>query len=133
MSFRYAYTIHGRPVSKKNSRPIRMKRDGRRFVGNHDRYLAWADDAILELRCQRGSVPTLSNRTRVHVDVVVYLAKGQAMDSDGALSAPFDALEDAGVLANDAQIKSHTIRMSRDWKDPRVEMVVRPYGGDRCR
>jgi Holliday junction resolvase RusA-like endonuclease len=127
MGFSYAYTIHGRPVAKKNRHRVRFTANGRAFVGNDDVYLRWADDAALELRCQRGNVPTIPRNVQLHADVTVFLARGQRMDSDNALGGPFDALQDAGVVANDAQIKSHTLRMDRDRANPRVEIRLTPF------
>lgn len=123
--FSYRYTIRGRIVAKKNRHRVRRRGD-RVFVANDRTFLAWADDAAMQLRVQKGSVPTIGRKVRLHADVVVYLAKGQRMDGDNALGGPFDALEAAGVVANDNQIKSHTFTKRRDWENPRVEITLSP-------
>lgn len=119
------YVIRGRPVSKKNSRPIRLnKKTGKRFIGNNEMYLEWANDAAYQLRDQRIVFGAVTLKVRLHADVAIYLAKGQTMDIDNALCAGFDALQASGVIKNDAQIKSCTAKMGRDGGNPRVEIVL---------
>lgn len=112
-------TIHGRPVSKKNSRPIHVI-NGRPFIGNSKSYRVWHKQAVTELLAQRSECFT--GNQKLHADVRVYLAKGQTMDIDNALGGPFDALEAAGIVRNDHQIASATVKRSRDRENPRVEI-----------
>ena len=45
----FHFVITGRPVSKKNGRPIRRnRRTGNRFVGNNDKYLGWEPWAVAQ-------------------------------------------------------------------------------------
>lgn len=127
MSWCYRYTIHGRLVAKKNSHRVRL-RNGRAFIGNSREYLRWADAAIVQVRSQRGAVPTIPSQVDVAAKVVVYLGKGQRMDSDNAMGGPFDVLQQAGVLGNDNQIKGHMAVKLRDSRNPRVEITLMPYG-----
>jgi len=119
------YVIEGRPASKKNSHRVRHGR-GRSFVGNSGAYLRWADGAVTQLQFQRGSVATIPSSQMLHASVAVYLAKGQRMDIDNALGGPFDVLQAAKVIANDAQIKSLTVSMHRDPVAPRVAIDLVP-------
>ena len=127
MTWRYHYTIHGRPVSKKNGHRVRYCR-GRQFVGNSFQYIDWAESAIMELKCQRGRTPTIPIAEKVGITLTVFLDKGQReMDLDNVLGAPFDALEGAGVVKNDRQFKLVRCDQLRDPLDPRIEIELTPW------
>ncbi len=57
-------------------------------------------------------------------------ADGQARgDVDATCKAALDALEDAGVVANDAQVESLIATKHYDPKHPRIEVDVEPWDG----
>lgn len=126
MPWSYRYVIRGRVVAKKNSHRIR-RRGNVTFIGNSREYLDWADAAIVQVRLQRGRTPTIERSVPLRALLTVYLGRGQRIDSDNATSGPFDVLQQAGVIANDNQIVSHTTTKARDWRDPRVEVELTPY------
>jgi Holliday junction resolvase RusA-like endonuclease len=130
MSFHYVYTIHGRIVSKKNSHRARW-RGNMVYVGNSDTYLNWERDATTELRYQRGRVPTIPKGQLVGISMTIYLAKRQrAFDEDNAMGGVYDALQGAGVVENDRQLRLVRLEQLRDSTDPRVEIELTPWVGN---
>ena len=113
--------IIGRPVSQKNSRTV--KRFGRRMIPTADpRVKAYKGEAMLQLRGQWRGRKTINGD--VFVSLVVYQAKGQAIDLDNAIQAPLDSLQAAGIIMNDYQVAQIHARRDRDQENPRVELWI---------
>lgn len=62
-------------------------------------------------------------QNRYHLDVTVYRSKNVG-DIDNFYKGVADALEDAGILANDSQIDLMTGRKLIDKRQPRVEFTL---------
>jgi Holliday junction resolvase RusA-like endonuclease len=94
---------------------------------------SWADMAKLELRsqwrqvsCEPLSGPvTLEVRTHWHRLRRKGPAKGQPLgDVDATCKAVLDALQEAGVLYNDAQVYRVTLVNIYDRENPRIEVLL---------
>lgn len=118
--------VRGRPVNKKNcygigyrARPCRCGAIPKIVL--QDPAKTWESDAILQLRSQWGR-PSLPNDARVKMIVETFMGKGQHLDCPGLAEAPADAMEAAGIFANDYSIDETVIRRFRDRDDPRQEI-----------
>lgn len=59
------------------------------------------------------------------VELVIFLGKRKRGDGDNFAKVCLDGLQDAGVIHSDAAVKSLTVRVERDWANPRTEISVR--------
>ena len=115
-------TIHGKPISWKNSRNIAVV-NGRRIVVKNQRQVDWLSDAIVELRSQyKGYAIKDKGLT---VELVCYCGSGRMPDIDNIAAGVLDALERARIIENDSQIDRLVIERSMDMDDPRVEILLR--------
>jgi Holliday junction resolvase RusA-like endonuclease len=127
------FTIHGRPVSQKNAKQIMRNGNGRPFIGSDRKVKAWHKAAAIQLREQieaMGGVRTIlaSEPTRVCVDV--YQGARQSIDLDNAVQAPLDALQAAGVFANDYCVtRLECTRIDTERGEPRVEIFIETLKG----
>lgn len=123
------YVVHGRYVSKKNGKEIRVGRGGHRYIGSSTEFLDWQNDAIMELRAQRSSTMTIADG-KVGIAITLFLAKGQReFDIDNLLGGIFDALQAARIVANDRQfVLTKSPEQFRDPADPRIEVELEPLG-----
>lgn len=128
---RFEFTVIGKPVSWKNNPKVgRNKYTGKVFVTKPKEKLDWLDDAVLQLRNQyrlQGGREPIPRDLEVNAAIVSYCAKNQwrKIDTDNLYGGPHDALEAAGVLIDDWQIRSHNGSDRRlDDKNPRVEIVL---------
>ena len=117
-------TILGRPGTKKN-RPqlFRNKRTGKPMLIQSKEARAWEASAVTQLRLQwKGPALTVPCR----LDCIFYVHPQQRGDTTNYASALSDALEHAGVVANDRQF--NVVRAERivDRDTPRVECRVTP-------
>lgn len=115
-------TIVGAPVTKKNSpRIFRSKRTGKPFVMPSKCAVDWTDSAILQIARQHVGRPI---EAHVNVAALVYRKKSTG-DLLNYLAAIHDALEAAGVVANDRLIVSvDGSRLLKDASSPRVELTI---------
>lgn len=70
----------------------------------------------------KGSVDAHSYK----VCVTIYLGKGKRGDAGNFEKCIGDGLEDAGIITNDSKIRHYDIKVDRDWKNPRTEILVTP-------
>lgn len=63
----------------------------------------------------------------VHADITMYFPNLLGRDNDNALKTIFDCLEGI-VLENDNQITDQSVRRRLDKSNPRVEILITPYG-----
>jgi Holliday junction resolvase RusA-like endonuclease len=120
-SFDLRFTIPGKPAVLKNSKIIVTKpfprlvpsKVSREWARRAEHALTWHDDPIAG---------------DVWVQIVTYAHDRRRRDLDNSLSGPLDALVAAGVLGDDAQVKSlDGSRLLYDKENPRVEIRLRPF------
>lgn len=120
----FAATVEGAPRTKKNSAQL--------IPGFHPRivpskaYRTWERSAVPQLRAAWRRAPLTD---AVQVSAVFYREKNLG-DLCGYLQALGDALEVAGVIANDRQIASWDgSRLAKDAANPRVELTLATLEG----
>jgi Holliday junction resolvase RusA-like endonuclease len=80
----------------------------------------WAVAAIVHGRVMRDA-------KCYRVSVLIFLGKGQRGDAANFEKGIGDGLQDARVFKNDSRIKRYHIEVSRDWSNPRTEILVEVY------
>jgi len=63
----------------------------------------------------------------VQVDIKLFYSTNRKRDTDNALKTIFDALTGI-VLKDDSQIIKHSVEKAIDKANPRVELIITPYG-----
>lgn len=132
--------IEGPPRTKKNSQRILRGRGGRPFVAQAKTAVAWENSAILQLRSQLHRVPSNDPSGRVvllpyfsdavNLRALIYRDRAGRADLLNYLAAVSDALEGAGVVADDMLVLGvDGSRLFVDRKRPRVEIEITPLGG----
>ncbi|MCG8433537.1 MAG: RusA family crossover junction endodeoxyribonuclease [Gammaproteobacteria bacterium] len=116
------FTIIGAPVSQKNRKIIMRSAKGKLFIGSDPRVAEWKNSAVLQIRSQWGCGSPLVGPLRI--DLVVYQGARQRLDGDNAIAGALDALEAAGVVANDYQFEQGSWTRRRDADDPRIEIQI---------
>jgi Holliday junction resolvase RusA-like endonuclease len=119
-------TILGKPATKKNS--MRLIQAGQRLIPIPSKAnVAWTNDAIRQLRDQyrgpRGPLPALTGPVSVTYEIVLRGHQHEG-DADNYLAATNDALQRAGVIANDRQIRCGTFAKRYDPENPRVDLTI---------
>lgn len=117
------FTITGAVRSKKNSmRIVTNPRTGKPFPIQSKAQCTWAKSAVLQLKSQWGGKEPLL--VPVRMTATLYCERRGA-DMLNLLAAVSDALEAAGIIANDRQVVSvDGSRMLKDAERPRVEVEV---------
>jgi len=115
-------TILGKPATKKNS--MRLWRMGRRTVPVPSKAnVSWTNDAVRQLRDQYGPRPPLTGPVAVRYRIVLRDGRSEG-DADNYMAATNDALQKAGVLANDRQIRCGQFSKEYDRENARVELTI---------
>jgi Holliday junction resolvase RusA-like endonuclease len=100
---------------------------GRPFILPSLANQVWHRDAVRQLRAQwvgpRGTLPALIGPVSVHYDIVLKNHQHEG-DADNYMAAINDALQAAGVIANDKQIRCGTFAKRYDPGNPRVEIMI---------
>jgi len=120
----FACSVLGPPVTKKNSqRVFRNRKTGKPFIVQSKQAKAWETSAVLQLRAAwRGRAPLTG---QVSMAAVFYRTR-RVGDLGNFLAAVCDAIERAGIVANDKQIvRFDGSRLDADPKNPRVEILIR--------
>ena len=124
------FVIRGRMASKKNSKQIGFnRRTKRRFIRSSDQWKAYEKHALWQLRAQKWA-PTITEN--VHVCALYYPPDRKwELDTLAVYEGVGDLLQDAGIIANDRQIKSWdgSRIMEPDKTDPRVEITIEEMEG----
>lgn len=129
-----AFTIHGEPVSQKNSRQLgRVAGQLRSFANKGVK--RWHEDAAMQLAIQVGTnritsplnVRGVQRYGELLTLVSVYQGAGQHLDADNAVAAPLDALKKAGVITSDYWCNPLHVTRLADAERPRVEVSLEPY------
>lgn len=118
-------TIHGQPITKKNSQQIIMA--GKRpCIIQSKAYRSYEKLAKQQIDIL-GSREPISGP--VSVKCLYYLATTKTPDLSNLMAATHDILEGCGVILNDEQIKSvDGTRIMGKSPAPRVEIEIEPFG-----
>jgi Holliday junction resolvase RusA-like endonuclease len=133
-------TILGRPITKSNSQRIGRSRSGKPFVMPSKAAAAWEEHAILQLQAQHGRAsracgvlmqfmggPGHPCAINVNAKALIYRPINGPGDASNYYKAVGDALERAGIVANDRLIRSwNGSDMLIDRRNPRVEIELTP-------
>jgi Holliday junction resolvase RusA-like endonuclease len=123
---RFGLVIDGPPVSKKNSGRIARAKNGRPFLLPSKAWVRWYEAARLQLRVQWSALHGRPLDTPCAVSATFY-RKRRIGDLDNFLAALGDCLQRAGVIENDALIRSFDgSRLDADSKRPRIELTITP-------
>lgn len=120
---------HGQPVSAKNHQIPIITNGGRARIIKSAAITKWYGRVVPELESQWSSygLPTITGL--VHVTVHQYLQHPLTSDAnpdgDNVQSGAWDALQKAGVIANDRQVIGWAGSKQHDAERPRVEIEVR--------
>lgn len=118
-------TVPGRIRGKKNrARIIRNRRTGALGLIQEKESVAWERAAVALLRAQWAPRPALAVPLRLVCQVRIH--PQQRGDLTNYLSAASDALEKAGVVANDRLFVHITATRTTDRQNPGVTMTLRP-------
>lgn len=100
---------------------------GRPFVLPSQANQTWSRDAVRQLREQfrgpRGPLPALTGPVSITYDIVLRNHQHEG-DADNYMAAINDALQKAGVIANDRQIRCGTFAKRYDPINPRVDLTI---------
>jgi Holliday junction resolvase RusA-like endonuclease len=131
-------TILGRPITKSNSPRIGRSRTGKPFVMPSKALEKWEEIATLQLQAQHGRAARASRWylgdkgqpcvIQVGAKALFYRPVDGPGDLDNYEKALGDALQKAGIVANDRLIRSWDgSRLLIDRKNPRVEVELSPF------
>lgn len=113
--------VHGAPRTKKNHGK-RIKRGHRIFHVPSDAYTKWESFAVPQMRIARRGAPPIEGPVNV---AARFYRDALVGDAVGYYQALADALEAAGVVADDKWIVSWDgSRLDKDADRPRVEVVI---------
>jgi Holliday junction resolvase RusA-like endonuclease len=114
------YVIEGPPLSVNNSKAAVPVRGKLRMITTR-KAREWKAAATWGLKSQKGTRPTINGPCTVAM--FVYL-KTSAGDADNYIKAALDALQDAGIIGNDRQVRQVSATKAKDAKRPRVEINI---------
>ena len=116
----YKFTIHGRPVTKKNS--LQKTRCG---LIQGKAYREYAKDALWKLKLQRRPIHPIDCAVKMTAKYYMPNRKGWP-DLFGLVQATADILESAGIIEDDGYIAEigGSMIAGIDAEDPRVEITV---------
>lgn len=99
--------ISGRVAIKKNSTQRKYSfKHKRTFTMPSDKYLAWENLAVLQLRSQWKNKDAIANK--VHIKFTFHFSNYKnEPDLSNCLEGPQDALVKAGILTNDKLVNSY--------------------------
>ena len=133
--FELRFTIRGSPVTLKNSKVIasisrpcgKCKKSPMRTIVSHKNVRAWMKEADKQLRQQWTFTKPIPEAITMNAAIVTYMQTRRKADASNLYQAPEDALQAAGVITDDYQIRTHNGSDRRyDKNDPRVEITLTP-------
>lgn len=131
MTEKIEITIHGAPITKKNSQRIIRTACGRPLIVPSDQFKRYERDALLQIPA-RHKGKRLSGRYNLRVEY--YMPTRRSVDLVNLLEATCDILVVAEVIADDNAkiIAAHDgSRVRYDKDDPRAEIVIEPIEEER--
>ena len=127
---RFGFTLRLRPMVSKNGRIIVARGRGRPTLTKSRELKQWMRLAEASLAVQWGGRDPLEQQW-LNVSIRSYCAKRQTPDASNLYEAPQDALQAAGVLANDYWVRTHDRSERIPWKEhqgeARVEIEIREW------
>lgn len=121
---RMTLTLHGNPVTKKNSRRIFDGSGGKKIVLPSKAYLEYMESCLWQI----GGKYRKKITGPVSVDYTYHMATERSADLDNLVVGTNDILVSGEVLADDGRrhIRSITARFGENDKaDPRVEIEIK--------
>lgn len=121
------YVIPGNVRVKKNSLR-RIRRGNRTLTISSAAHQAWEAIATLLLRGQQHRQPSVATWGHLNLCALIYLEREPGLTNlDNLIASVMDALQAAGVVADDCLIRGFDgSRIRVDRTDPRVEIVLSP-------
>lgn len=116
----WSIVILGRPISKKNSKQIRVY-GGRKMVVSSDAHEKWLGLALVQVIPRRPEQP-LSGP--LEVDVAIDCKGRLDLDVDNGLTSVLDLLVTANVIEDDALIRTARVTKRPGHSDWRVAVTV---------
>ena len=119
-------TLHGRPITKKNSQRI-VSIGGRPRLIPSAQFKDYEKSCLFQIRMARVGEPKIS--VPVNVRCVYYMPTRHRVDLVNLLEASCDILVAAGILEDDNSniVASHDgSYVTHDKYDPRVEITITP-------
>ncbi len=114
------YVIEGKPLSVNHTKkPVRVR--GLLMMVNTKEAKAWKLAACWSLKSQRGTRKTITGP--VALSIISYLPTTSG-DVDNYAKATLDALQEAGIIANDRQVQRMCIAKEKDRQRPRVTITI---------
>lgn len=129
------FTIHGNPVTKKNSQQILMNpKTHRPFVAPSSQYKKYEKDACKQLLLQAVQHgPAQAIDFPVNIECRYFMQTKRRIDIANLMSATHDILVKAGIIEDDNRDIVASVDMSgvfHDKDNPRVEIKIkRIHGG----
>ena len=135
MKSKVKITLQGRPVTKKNSQRMVLAGNGRRFLIQSKRYLAYEKDCLWQIKGQL-TVYSLQQRLpkpvlfpiigEIYLRVLYYMPDKRRPDLLNLEQATADILEKARVIENDRNIVSFdgSRIVGIDKENPRCEIII---------
>lgn len=122
--------IPGRVVVKKNGTQRKYSFKRRRTITcASDKYMEWESRAHWILRQKRLGMPSISCNIML-LCFFNFSSRRSLPDLSNCYGGPEDALQKAGVVVNDRQVKSHDGSRIRLCDEDSVEIFVFEYIGD---
>lgn len=115
--------IHGQTPSHKNSKQL-FKVHGRPLLANNRKYLAWRDNAVIDV-ITSNNPPAGSPAT---VKAVFYVDSHRRRDLDNMLASVLDVLVEAGKIEDDNCFECKKIEAEFggvDCDNPRAEIFIK--------
>lgn len=123
------FTIHGNPVTKKNSQQILMNpKTHRPFVAPSSQYKKYEKEACKQLLLQAVQHgPAQAIDFPVNIECDFYMQTRRLVDLTNLLEAACDALTAAGIIADDncsIAVSHDGSRVHYDKENPRTEIRI---------
>ena len=122
----FIFVITGKPTSQKNYKRAGI-RNVKSFIYTPANVQKWKNSAIYQLREQWLYAEAIPSGIEMEVDIYSYLGKGQSIDADNLAAGPLDAMEKAGIYANDYWVKRVMTERLKDKDSPRIVILLRNY------
>lgn len=122
-----SFTIPGAPRTKKNHGRV-VKRGNRKFHVPSEAFETWNSEAqfhLMRVRTSRGGRAWIANHGADNVNChATFFRDANRGDAVGYYQALADALQESGILQNDAQIVSWDGSRLMKSAEPRIEVLL---------